>query len=86
MVNLFLTGVLLESGCNEEIEIRGCSIEVIERVVREVRCMIDKDPSLNLKKSDCNSILVDQFLWEYRRRHVEELDHIPYHKVRTIFY
>ena len=33
-----------------------------------------------------NSILVDQYLWGYRRQHADTMKSIPYHKVRSIFY
>ena len=33
-----------------------------------------------------NSILIDQYLWCYRREHAEKMKTIPYHKVRSIFY
>ncbi|XP_031786919.1 queuosine salvage protein isoform X1 [Nasonia vitripennis] len=81
-----IPGEHLQAGCIEETEIRGCSIEAVERVVEQVRKLVRADASLNLKEADCNSILVDHFLWDYRRKHVEELEHIPFHKVRTIFY
>ncbi|KAJ8676444.1 hypothetical protein QAD02_012231 [Eretmocerus hayati] len=80
------SGEYLEVGCNEEIEIRGCSIEVVERVVRAARILIAESAHAKLKKSDCNSILVDHYLWDYRRKHANELEHLPYHKVRTIYY
>ncbi|XP_012273349.1 queuosine salvage protein isoform X1 [Orussus abietinus] len=76
----------LTEGCAEEVEIRGCSIEVIERVVNELNATITQYPALGLKKSDFNSILIDHFLWDYRKYHSSELESIPFHKVRTIFY
>lgn len=76
----------LSHGTDEEIEIRGCSIEAVERVVEKTRELIRKDPALGIRESDCNSILVDHFLWDYRRKYAKELESIPYHKTRTIFY
>ncbi|XP_014599687.1 PREDICTED: UPF0553 protein C9orf64 homolog [Polistes canadensis] len=80
------SGLELESGSVEEIEIRGCSIEVIERVNNEVRHLIDSYSDLRLKESDINCILIDHFLWDYRREHAEELEDIPFHKTRSIYY
>ncbi|XP_043582507.1 queuosine salvage protein isoform X2 [Bombus pyrosoma] len=76
----------LENGSEDEIEIRGCSIEVIERVKDEVRTLIGRYPNLALKKSDINAILIDHFLWDYRREHAAELESIPFHKTRCIYY
>jgi hypothetical protein len=33
-----------------------------------------------------NAILIDHFLWDYRRDHAEEMADIPFHKVRCLFY
>lgn len=76
----------LESGSPEEVEIRGCSIEVCERINKEVKRLITSYPNLNLKESDVNTILIDHFLWDYRRDHAEELESIPFHKTRCIYY
>ncbi|XP_066587382.1 queuosine 5'-phosphate N-glycosylase/hydrolase [Prorops nasuta] len=80
------SNIELTNGSEEEVEIRGCSIEVVERIRDEVKDLIQRYPDLKLKESDVNSILIDHFLWDYRRRHAEELDSIPYHKTRTIYY
>ncbi|XP_031831358.1 queuosine 5'-phosphate N-glycosylase/hydrolase [Nomia melanderi] len=78
--------VELENGGDDEIEIRGCSIEAVERVRDEIRALIERYPNLELKKSDINAILIDHFLWDYRREHATELEHIPFHKTRCIYY
>jgi len=33
-----------------------------------------------------NSIIVDHFMWDYRRDHDEEMNAIPFHKIRCIYY
>lgn len=33
-----------------------------------------------------NAILIDNYLWQYRRDHADEMEHIPFHKVRCIYY
>jgi len=73
----------LKSGDLWEQEIRGCSIEAVERVTSRVKQLLVESQQDNLV---VNSILVDQFLWGYRRQHVELMKKIPYHKVRSIFY
>lgn len=74
--------IILENGCPEEVEIRGCSIEVVERLNQLVHEMM----RANNESYTCNSILIDNYLWFYRREHADELDSIPYHKVLSIYY
>lgn len=33
-----------------------------------------------------NAIIVDHFLWDYRREHADETADIPIHKTRCIYY
>ena len=73
---------MLKSGDRWEQEIRGCSIEAVERVTRRVKEVLE----VRGLKATVNSILVDQFLWGYRRQHAEVMKSIPYHKVRSIYY
>ncbi|XP_046753500.1 queuosine salvage protein [Diprion similis] len=80
------SNTLLTRGSPLEVEIRGCSIEVIEQVRDKVKSLIEACPDLALKKFDCNAILIDHFLWDYRRKHAENLQNIPFHKVRSIYY
>lgn len=87
---MIFTDIELENGSDEEIEIRGCTIEVIERVKYEVRDLIERSnypkEERNQLKSNVNSVLIDYFLWGYRREHEAELKIIPYHKTRCIYY
>ncbi|XP_017790668.1 PREDICTED: UPF0553 protein C9orf64 homolog [Habropoda laboriosa] len=78
--------VELENGSQDEIEIRGCSIEAVERVSDKVKALIESDPDLKLNETDINAILIDHFLWDYRREHADELEFIPFHKTRCIYY
>lgn len=83
---MIFSDVELENGGDDEIEIRGCSIEAVEIVRDEIRALIERYPKLELKQSDINAILIDHFLWDYRREHATELEHIPFHKTRCIYY
>ena len=73
---------LLESGHRWEQEIRGCSIEAVERITAKVKEELAKRGS----DAVVNSILVDQYLWGYRRQHNTEMVNCPYHRVRSIYY
>jgi len=77
--------------CRFELEIRGCSIEAVERLKAAARSAVmklaveegkDYTDVLNI----INSITVDHYLWDYAKAHREELAQLPIHKVRTIFY
>ncbi|KAK0082210.1 hypothetical protein PV326_007285 [Microctonus aethiopoides] len=82
LLSTLQTGTELEFGCIEESEIRGCSIEIVERVVDRVRTLIKQYPNLNINPFSCNPIVLDHFLWDYRRKNAEKLAYLPFHKVR----
>ncbi|XP_037085253.1 queuosine salvage protein-like [Pollicipes pollicipes] len=73
------------SGEPMEAEIRGCSIEAVERVTAAARRMLER-AGRPADHARLNSIVVDNFLWGYRRQHVKETDAVPYHKVRCVYY
>ncbi|RLU22521.1 hypothetical protein DMN91_004799 [Ooceraea biroi] len=76
----------LKQGSREEVELRACSIEAVEQVCDEVWRLIQADSGMGLDPTAVNAIAIDHFLWDYRREHAEELEHIPFHKTRTIYY
>ncbi|XP_055854175.1 queuosine salvage protein [Episyrphus balteatus] len=76
---------ILENGDRMEVEIRGASINIVERVKDAVLLDLMKNHP-ELSKDNVNSILIDQYLWDYRRQHAEELENIPFHKVENIYY
>lgn len=81
MIYVFFLDVLLPSGSDEEIEIRGCSIHAVE--------LLKKKLEEKLKGQDVevpNSSLIDYYLWCYRRKYAEEMESIPFHKTLGIFY
>lgn len=74
----------MENGCQEEIEIRGCSIHAVELLWAAVKSLL-----VNAKKDDLymiNPIIIDHFLWDFRRQYATELSSIPFHKVISIYY
>uniref|UniRef100_A0A146KVD5 Queuosine 5'-phosphate N-glycosylase/hydrolase n=1 Tax=Lygus hesperus TaxID=30085 RepID=A0A146KVD5_LYGHE len=75
---------ILQSGCEFEIEIRGCSIRAVDLVVQAIREYMRKDDRVYY--SECNDISVDNYLWSYRREHVARMDATPFHKVISIYY
>ncbi|KAF8776882.1 queuosine salvage protein-like [Argiope bruennichi] len=75
---------LLENGDRYEVEIRGCSIQACELICANIKGK--KSAGTVPKDLYINSILIDNFLWEYRRSHATEMEHIPFHKTRCIYY
>ncbi|XP_045603835.1 queuosine 5'-phosphate N-glycosylase/hydrolase isoform X1 [Procambarus clarkii] len=75
--------VLFQSGDREEVEIRGCSIQAAELIVSETCKILD---SWNQPSGGLNSVKVDYFLWDFRLMNATELDMVPYHRVRCIYY
>ena len=69
----------LTSGCSEEVEIRGCSIEAVELIVEEIKSL---DPQATV-----NAVIVDFYLWdtakEQEKRNTEIFE---CHRTRSVYY
>ena len=77
-------GKIMEHGSLFEIEIRGCSIEAVNRVVEQTKTILNQENShLTNYVTD---IAVDYFLWTFRREKRNEMKKFPYHKVRSVYY
>ena len=75
---------VMEHGSKFEIEIRGCSIEAVDRIVRTTRKKLEAEKSELCKH--LNDVAIDYFLWGFRREKADEMTIYPYHKVRSIYY
>lgn len=79
------TEEIMQNGDAMEVEIRGASIYVVEQVKDMViKELVSKYP--HISTDNVNSILIDHFLWDYRRAHAKELEYIPFHKVFSVYY
>ncbi|CAJ0959107.1 unnamed protein product, partial [Mesorhabditis belari] len=78
-------GRLMAAG-DEEIELRGCSIEACERIVASIEELrVNEEEYQHCRK--VTSADVDVFLWMYRRAHAEKVEEaVPMHRTRTIYY
>lgn len=82
---LLKDGVHLVNGSPEEVEIRGASIYIVEKVKDKILEMLANSyPDVSTKH--INSILLDHFLWDYRREFAKELEYIPFHRTISIYY
>jgi hypothetical protein len=61
---------------DDEIEIRSACIVSVDRVVKEMRKNGGK----------INDVLVDFWLWDLAKENHKEMEHVPIHKIRTVFY
>ncbi|KAJ1206721.1 hypothetical protein NDU88_002122 [Pleurodeles waltl] len=77
-------GVMFHSGETQEVEIRGCSIWCVELICERLLELFEKKGEK--KSKDINPVLLDHYLWDYARDHLEEMKQIPFHRVRCIYY
>lgn len=78
------TNHMLTSGERYEVEIRGCSIYVTDLITEETKKLLKNDAD----GKDClvNAIIIDNYLWDYRREHNDDMKDIPFHRIRCIYY
>lgn len=76
---------ILDCGSAEEVEIRGASIYIVEELKKYVLAELAKNYP-QVPTQNVNSILLDHFLWDFRRDHAAELEYIPFHKTIGIYY
>ncbi|TNN17606.1 Queuosine salvage protein isoform 4 [Schistosoma japonicum] len=70
-------GEEIANGSELEVEIRAATISAVHNIVKFMKS----------KNAKWNSILVDNFLWYYRRSHANEIDaKVPMHRTRCIYY
>lgn len=76
---------MFEFGDEMEVEIRGVSIQAVEMIKQEMLKMIQDRGSSDIK---INSILIDFYLWDLRRKRCHEIDSAktPFHRIRSIYY
>jgi hypothetical protein len=75
----------MANGCPEEVEIRGASIYIVE-VVKELVLKEIETNRPHISTKNFNSIVLDHFLWDYRRKHAKYLEYIPFHKTISVYY
>lgn len=83
------SGDQLQSGSRWEVEIRGCSIHAVELIREHVHILHAQNPDEPFPSNDrisINSILIDFALWDYATQHRDQLNEIPIHRVKSIFY
>ncbi|XP_023591542.1 queuosine 5'-phosphate N-glycosylase/hydrolase isoform X2 [Trichechus manatus latirostris] len=79
-----LKGEMLSYGDKQEVEIRGCSVWCVE-LIRD--CLLELIEKKGEKISgEINSILLDYYLWDYARDHRADMNGIPFHHTRCIYY
>lgn len=81
LLDVLKTNRLLENGEEFEVEIRGCSIHAVELIKEYVKPRVDSGKMVN-------AILIDHFLWDFRRAHAAEILklQLPFHRTLCIYY
>ena len=74
-----------QTGDPQEVEIRGCTIAAVDQIVEKTGKKLQADKSISTHV-DINAVLIDHFLWDYRRDKAKETQHIPIHRIRCRFY
>nr|CAD2134663.1 unnamed protein product [Meloidogyne enterolobii] len=83
---------LLKCGGEEEVQIRGFSIEACELILNEIKniCETRKNsinPETFKKLNNFTCVDVDVWLWLWRRANAQKIEEsVPFHKCRSIFY
>lgn len=82
---MHILDTLLKNGSVMEVEIRGASIHVVELIkAKLLKILSENHPELS--RDNVNSVLIDHFLWDYRRRFAKDLEYIPFHKTISVYY
>lgn len=81
----------IDHGSEYEVEIRGQSIyavDLLARTMKKLSARGNGNGDTNHKSVVINSILIDFYLWDFRRQNVELIDSntSSYHKTRCIYY
>uniref|UniRef100_A0A803K086 Queuosine 5'-phosphate N-glycosylase/hydrolase n=3 Tax=Xenopus tropicalis TaxID=8364 RepID=A0A803K086_XENTR len=77
-------GWLFRNGDVQEMEIRGCSIWAVELICEQLLRLFEKCGKQ--MSNEINPVLIDHFLWDYARDYRNEINAVPFHRVRCIYY
>ncbi|KAJ3370891.1 hypothetical protein HDU91_005764, partial [Kappamyces sp. JEL0680] len=80
------TQFMLNHGDEMEVEIRGGSILAVELLVERVRALLPQLEQAYLAANDLNAIIIDFYLWDLAQEKKREMQHLPIHRVRSIYY
>ena len=78
---------IILSGSKEEMEIRGCSIHVVECLRESIKNQLKNDTkSTHTDINEFNSVIIDFYLWDFATLNFDQMVHFPEHRTRTHFY
>ncbi|XP_012563305.2 queuosine 5'-phosphate N-glycosylase/hydrolase isoform X1 [Hydra vulgaris] len=86
LMRLLQNGDTLNMHSREEMEIRGCSIHVVELLRRSISNIIQHEKSFTAKILDINAVMVDFYLWDFATQNPEKVNEFPEHRTRSTFY
>lgn len=81
LMKLLRNNTILDYGSKMEVEIRGCCIHAGTLLKDFVNSKIQPEQSVNC-------IVIDHFLWDFRRAHASKIlgKQLPFHKTFSIYY
>ena len=78
--------VEVAAGSSDEHFIRAGTVVAVDRLVKEVRCILKDTNAAQNKIDEISAILLDWHLWQIGEKLDREGTLKPHHRVRTIFY
>lgn len=76
-------GLLSHNKCIDS-QVFLCDEKILKQVMLEE--LKKKEQHLTPQKEPLNAVVIDYYLWDFAKKHSKELETIPIHKTRTIFY
>ena len=88
----FSTADIVPAGSAEEVDVRACTVQAVERMRRALEERIEKEPELNptipgeVDEKFVTSVALDWFLWTEGERQRDDAGAGKHHRTLTVFY
>ena len=88
----FSTADIVAAGSAEEVDVRACTVQAVERMRRALEERIEKEPELNptipgeVDEKFVTSVALDWFLWTEGERQRDDAGAGKHHRTLTVFY
>jgi hypothetical protein len=88
----FSTADIVQAGSAEEVDIRACTVQAVERMRAALEARIEHEPELNptvpgeADDKFVTSVALDWFLWKEGERQRDDTSAGKHHRTLTVFY